>query len=207
MGPCVTMRRSPVENLAEDCLPRGSEELRVSCDLSEVQRDFQFRDSLPFDAAAICTGNWVRLKCQYGCRNYGTSWSCPPTTPDAAQVRAILSEYRTALLLRSSIDDHTAGDDRAERQARVVHWKGTVEAEKQLFRSGYYRAFALNAGACPLCEKCSYPKPCIHPEEIRPSISSFSVDVFQTLEKLGISLKVLRDRKVTFDRYSIILVE
>ena len=46
--------------------------------------------------ADIVTANWVRLKCQFGCKNYGTKLTCPPYSPSPEDTRKVLDEYRQA---------------------------------------------------------------------------------------------------------------
>ena len=33
------------------------------------------------DPKTVVTGNWVRLKCQFGCGGYGERLTCPPYSP------------------------------------------------------------------------------------------------------------------------------
>ena len=37
-----------------------------------------FAKAAIIDPATVVTGNWVRLKCQYGCGGYGACLTCPP---------------------------------------------------------------------------------------------------------------------------------
>ncbi|MCX8109927.1 MAG: DUF2284 domain-containing protein, partial [Syntrophorhabdaceae bacterium] len=47
----------------------------------------------------IFTAPWVRMKCQFGCPNYGMSLCCPPHTPTPEETRKILDSYTYALLI------------------------------------------------------------------------------------------------------------
>lgn len=51
------------------------------------------------EVAGIRTGAWTRMKCQYGCPNYGLNLCCPPYTPSYEQMRAFLAEYAKAILV------------------------------------------------------------------------------------------------------------
>jgi predicted metal-binding protein len=48
----------------------------------------------------IVLAEWVRWKCRYGCPDYGLWLKCPPHSPTPTETRALLSEYRRALLFR-----------------------------------------------------------------------------------------------------------
>jgi predicted metal-binding protein len=76
-----------------------------------------------------------------------------------------------------------------------------------LFLEGYYKAFALVSGVCSLCKKCAYPEPCRFPQEKRPMIESFSIDVIGTLRNLGGTSHVAVNTGEVFNYYGIILLE
>ncbi len=86
-------------------------------------------------------------------------------------------------------------------------WKGTVSLERMLFLEGYYKAFSLVGENCALCKTCAYPNDCKFPQEKRPSVESFSIDVISTLKNLGKISAVNDDIKDEFNYYGIILVE
>ncbi len=162
----------------------------------------------PFCVEKIVVADWVSLKCRYGCSKYGTSWCCPPATPDTDKARAILGEYSLALLLvgvQRCADFHL--NTAKKRTNQVRYWKGTISLERQLFLEGYYKAFSLVSGSCALCKECAYPKACRFPMEKRPTIESFSIDVIGTLQNLGTTSKVAKDRRNAFNYYGVILLE
>ena len=156
----------------------------------------------------IAVAEWVRLKCKYGCKNYGKSWCCPPETPAPEQTKALINEYDKALLLCGSIrNTHFYKDNHQKRRKQVYLWKATVAVERKLFLSGYYKAFAMVSESCALCKECLYPKECKFPTDRRPSIESLSIDVFQTLKNIGKKFKLAGDITDEYNCYSIILLE
>lgn len=108
------------------------------------------------NASDVVVRDWVRLKCQYGCDGYGKCLTCPPYSPNPEQMRRILSWYSSAMLLRF------------EPEWENVH-KVVARLEREAFLSGYYSAFGLASGSCPLCKECNL-KNCVHPELARPSM-------------------------------------
>ncbi|MFZ0243083.1 MAG: DUF2284 domain-containing protein [Desulfobacterales bacterium] len=162
----------------------------------------------PFSVERIIVAEWVQLKCRYGCNKYNTNWCCPPATPNSERVRKIISEYTTALLLvgTKSCSDFYRNNGR-KRDGQVKGWKGTISLERMLFLEGYYKAFSLVGECCALCKECAYPADCRFPQEKRPSVESFSIDVIGTLKNLGTTSKVAMGKSATYNYYGIILLE
>ncbi len=162
----------------------------------------------PFPTDKINVAEWVHLKCRYGCSRYNTNWCCPPATPSPERTKTILSEYKRALLLvgSKSCEDFYRDNNR-KRINQVRCWKGTLSLERMLFLEGYYKAFSLVGECCALCKECAFPEPCRFPQEKRPSVESFSIDVIGTLKNLGTTSKVATRTTETFTYYGIILLE
>jgi predicted metal-binding protein len=175
--------------------------------LKEAGKNYGLESITPFSAEDIIVAEWVSLKCRYGCSRYNRSWCCPPATPGPDKVRQILAEYSQALLLQSSHRmPQFYRDDVRKRSILVRCWKGTVSLERILFLEGYHKAFSLVGESCALCKKCVYPNNCRFPQEKRPSLESFSIDVIGTLHRLGIKPQVAKDINAAFSYYAIILV-
>jgi predicted metal-binding protein len=156
----------------------------------------------------IAVAEWVHWKCKFGCKYYGKSWCCPPETPTPDQARGILLEYEKAILLCGSGENINHHKDNHQKRRKQVHvWKGTVALERQLFLLGYYKAFALVSESCALCKECGYPHECKFPMNRRPSVESFSIDVFQTLNNVGKRFQIAKDILEPHNSYSIILLE
>jgi len=162
----------------------------------------------PFSVEKIVVAEWVHLKCRYGCNRYSTNWCCPPATPSPDKVRKILGEYSLGLLLvgSKSCSDFYLNNAR-KRAIQVKCWKGTVSMERMLFLEGFYKAFSLVGECCALCKECAYPHDCRFPQEKRPSVESFSIDVIGTLKNLGQTSQVATRTADTFNYYGIILLE
>lgn len=175
--------------------------------ISEKGKDYNIESIKPFSVDKFEFGEWVGLKCRYGCSQFGTNWSCPPATPDSSQARAIVSEYSIALLLTGTQKcTNFYLNNNKTRGEQVRFWKGTISLERQLLLHGYDKAFGLVAGSCCLCKECAYPEACRFPAEKRPTIESFAIDVIGTLKNLGIETKVARDIKEPFKYYTMILL-
>jgi predicted metal-binding protein len=188
----------------DDC----QKEREILSTIQPVVRKHGIDEILLINIKDICVADWVMLKCKYGCKKFGKSWCCPPETPVPEQVRTILSEYKKALLLCGSIKStQFYRDNYQKRRKQVQIWKGTVALERRLFLAGYYKAFALVAESCALCRECTYPQECKFPMDRRPSVESFSIDVFRTLENIGKQFEIAKDIMKEHNCYGLILLE
>ena len=161
----------------------------------------------------IVVENRVLLKCQYGCDSYGHKFVCPPYTPTPDEFRKILKEYQSVLvvkfpahaeakedvgrsLLRNQFGPDTTSDIRERTRKFWDTWNedkkrillAMLDLEKAAFNRGYTLAFALTAGACSLCDKCTLEGTCTHPAMARFSEHAVGVNVTKTLANIGMSV-------------------
>lgn len=148
-------------------------------------------------ASDIIVGDWVRIKCQYGCSGYGQCLTCPPYSPTPAMTRKILSNYQWAILLKF--------DPKASNYDWSIFHKVTVKLEKELFLNGYYNAFGFASGPCPYCSKCNLEQ-CKHPGKARPSMEASGIDVYATVRKAGFEINVIRRRDEQPKFFTVVLV-
>jgi len=142
--------------------------------------------------ASVVTGQWVRMKCQYGCDGYGQCLTCPPYSSAPETTAKMLKEYRRAILIH--------GNDHMDISAVAVKLEGMI------FLDGYYKALAFGAGPCRLCSKCNL-KACTHAYEARPSMEASGIDVYQTAHNNGYPIKVVTDKSCRRNYYSLVLIE
>jgi predicted metal-binding protein len=171
-------------------------------------KKYGIHDITLFSVEKIVIAQWVHLKCRYGCRQHDSSWCCPPATPGPEEARAIVAEYTTALLFeqRQCNFDFYRNNSRKRKQ-QVAGWKGIISMERILFLEGYRKVFALVGECCALCKECSYPEKCRFPQEKRPSVESFSIDLIGTLGNIGKKSFVAKNKGEAFNTYGIILLD
>jgi len=150
-------------------------------------------DAKVIDPKSIVVKDWVRLKCQYGCGNYGKSLTCPPHSPTPEQTRKTLKGYSHAILMRVP-DESTATHDMI------------AKLERHVFLSGYHSAFGLVAGPCERCKKCNLQH-CVYPRLARPSLESSGIDVYATARKNGFHIDVLKTRRQKPTYFGLLLVQ
>lgn len=161
------------------------------------------------EVAKIRTGAWTRMKCQFGCPNYGATLCCPPYTPDFEQTQKFLAEYKYGLIVEYTVNiEGVKPEDFGKVDAQVG--KGLLELlltlERDAFLMNHYRAFALKAGRCRLCDKCNLHK-CVHPTQARPSLEACGIDVFALAQDNGFDMKVITGPVKELKIYGMLLVE
>lgn len=154
------------------------------------------------DVRNVAVGNWVRMKCQFGCGGYGECLTCPPYSPTPEFTKKMLDEYSQGLLMQ--IENILPAD---EEKVFSKFKKTVVNLEREIFLDGYYKTFGMTAGPCSFCRSCDLTKPCKHPRLARPSMEACGIDVYQTARNCGFSLEVVKSRDLPCSYISLILIE
>lgn len=63
-------------------------------------RDRGYIDYKWIDPQKIIISQWVRMKCMYGCGEYGQNACCPPNLPSVSECERFFHEYRDAVIFR-----------------------------------------------------------------------------------------------------------
>lgn len=155
-------------------------------------------DAKQISTQDVFTGEWVLLKCQYGCGGYNRRLTCPPYSPTPDQTRRMLDEYETAVLLHSSATEWAK-----QGELRDI----AIKLERKAFLAGYHKAFAMGAGPCHLCNPCGFEEGCKHANAARPAMEACGIDVFQTVRAAGMPIKVVTDRECPQDYYALLMVD
>jgi len=171
-------------------------------------------------ASAIVIADWVRFKCRYGCKGYAKHLGCPPYAPSPQETRAMVSDYRTGLLLRfEGVPGHESfgPDDLPEDfhhfYRDLILWvNSTVHLiEKTAFYDGFYKAFGFGGYPCIYCEECvaeqcdgpvdeSMRRLCRHMDRVRPSMEAAGMDVFATAKNAGWELSTIPCRDLEYGK-------
>ncbi|MCD1295484.1 metal-binding protein [Methanocella sp. CWC-04] len=156
-------------------------------------------------------GEWVRWKCQFGCKGYGKHLNCPPYVPGPSETKKLLKEYETAYIVRfpgipgmEDLDPDTIPVNWHSFLKDLIVWihETMYDLEQHAFYQGYYKALAFGAYPCIFCEDCipeetkgiidvSLKRECRHMEKVRTSMEAVGIDVFATVHKMGLPLEVV----------------
>ena len=166
-------------------------------------------DAKFIDVKKIKVGAWTRMKCQFGCPNYGQTLCCPPYAPTYDATQAFLKEYKKAMLVQFTSP---------MPQGKKVDWvkvdmdisngllKLLLGVEREAFLLNYYKSFALKAGRCRLCKECNLKK-CVHPLEARPSMEACGIDVMALANDNGYKAEILTGPVKELKIYGLVLVD
>ena len=153
----------------------------------------------------IIVSQWVRMKCMFGCAEYGRNACCPPNVPPVSECRQFFDEYSTGVIFHFQ--------KRFEKPEDRFAWckkvnRALVELEREVFLSGYRRAFLLFMDSCSFCADCTGIRAeCKSPELARPAPEAMAVDVFATVRQYGYPVEVLKDYSEPMNRYAFLMIE
>ena len=150
------------------------------------------------DSRSVITAEWVRMKCQFGCRVFGMSLCCPPCTPTPDLTRKVIGSYQKVLLLHRRL----INGERTKTFNEAV-----VRLETEMFLDGYYKAWSMGSGPCRLCKECNLPAPCKQSYLARPSMEACGIDVFKTARGNGFEIKVAQTHDEERNIFGLVLVE
>ena len=160
-------------------------------------------------ASEVIVGDWVRQKCEFGCRGYARYFTCRPYTPSPEETRKRLQEYSHALLVEFT--------ELKEKEEQLDVHKLMFQLEREAFLSGLYKAFAYVSGPCRLCDICQAgelrhgqlesKKGCKNPKMARPSMEGCGIDVFATGRKAGYEIDVVKEKDECYKCFGLLLLE
>jgi predicted metal-binding protein len=148
--------------------------------------------AVEIDPCVIVTAPWVIHKCRFGCRMYGHSHCCPPKTPNYKQTQEIINCYKKAILFHCHYITSVT--------------PMAVEAERELFLDGYYKAIGFGSGPCRVCKQCGADS-CSFPQKTVPSMEACGIDVFATVRANGFEIRTLRHGDEIQNHFGLLLIE
>lgn len=126
-------------------------------DLEEKFRKRGFTDFKWLDPQKIVVAQWARMKCIYGCGEYGKTATCPPNTPSVSECERFFREYRLAAVFH--FEKVVAKPEDRSAWTRRLDLK-LLKLERDIFLSGYQKAFLLFMDSCNVCPECVEKESC-----------------------------------------------
>lgn len=173
--------------------------------LEELFRKHGFTDFRWLDPKEIVLGQWVRMKCLYGCVEYGRTATCPPHAPSVEDCERFFKEYRRAVVFHF--------EKKVDRPEDRHAWSRKIDLallklEQEIFMAGLFKAFLMYMDSCNICLECSGgPAGCKEPKLARPTPDALGIDVFTTVRKLGYPIEVLSDYRQAMNRYAFLMID
>ncbi len=173
--------------------------------LEEIFVNQGYDDYKWIDPKKIVVAQWARMKCMFGCKNYGHCGTCPPNTPSVPECREFVQGYKSCAVFHFT--QKVKKPEARFAWTRKVNSK-LLKLEREVFLSGYYKAFLFFMDSCSFCETCPGVRQlCKNLKMARPSPESMAVDVFATVRKIGYPIDVLYDYKQVMNRYAFLFIE
>ena len=172
--------------------------------IESILKDQDFTDYKWINPKEIVVAHWVRVKCTFGCADYGLG-TCPPNTPSVNDCDSFFKEYESALIIRLNkfADKSSYPSDWSKEMTNKL-----LDIEREIFLSGFQKVFLLNQTACSLCKDCSGNRiDCKDKIKSRPSPESFAVDVYKTVRTAGLDINVVAQNPAEMNRIAILLIE
>jgi len=164
-----------------------------------------FTDFRWIDPGKIVTAQWVRMKCLFGCHEFGKTASCPPNMPSVSECEKFFREYKEAVIFH--FEKKVAKPEDRFPWTRKVNLK-LLKLEREIFLSGYEKAFLLFMDSCNICKECAGIKEkCKESRLSRPTPEAMSVDVYSTVRRVGYPIEVLYDYRQAMNRYAFLMIE
>jgi len=164
-----------------------------------------FSDYRWLDPAEIVVAEWVRMKCLYGCREYGRNAACPPNAPPVAECARFFMEYKRAAVFHFAKTVDRPEDRHAWGRKLNLD---LLKLEQEVFKAGFVKAFLIFFDSCGICLECAGSRTaCKEPKLSRPTADALAVDVYSTVRKLGYPIRVLSDYDQEMNRYAFLLIE
>jgi predicted metal-binding protein len=188
----------------------------------------------PIDTGDIVVAEWVRWKCQFGCKGYAKHLSCPPYVPGPDSTRKLLKEYTKAYIVHfkgipglKDIDPDKIPENWHPMLRDLILWVHDTmyTLEQAAFYKGYYKSLAFAAYPCIYCDECvselqkgvvdlSLKRDCPHGDKVRTSMEAAGIDVYETVRRIGQPISVVpcknneygRIMRTDIDSYGLLLV-
>ena len=164
-----------------------------------------FTDYRWLDPAEVVVAEWVRMKCMYGCREYGRNAACPPNAPPVDACARFFREYRRAAVFHFAKTVERPEDRHPWSRKLSLE---LLKLEHEVFKAGYVKAFLIFFDSCGICLECAESRTeCKEPKLSRPTPDAMAVDVYATVRKIGYPIEVLSDYGQEMNRYAFLLID
>lgn len=164
----------------------------------------RFKDFKWINPQKIVISHWVRMKCIFGCNEYGKNACCPPNTPPVEECQSFFREYIEAAVFH--FKKKLQNPEQRHKWTRGIN-KRLIKLEREVFLNGNQKAFMLFMDSCSFCSTCTEKRiDCIDKKSTRPPPEAMAIDVFSTVRQLNYPIEVLRDYSEAMNRYAFLLI-
>ena len=173
--------------------------------LEELFLKHRFKNFRWINPQNIVTAHWVRMKCMFGCKEYGKNACCPPNTLPVDECKSFFRDYSEGAVFH--FEKQLEKPEERHKWTRGINQR-LLSLEREVFLAGNPKAFLLFMDSCNICENCAEERSkCKNKMSARPTPEAMAIDVFSTVRHLGYPIEVLCDYSKTMNRYAFLLVE
>ncbi len=156
-------------------------------------------------ANEICAQDDLAELCKApNCENYGASLSCPPHVAGPAAFRRLVKKYTNALVFKLEVPTDILLTDDRWQVSQVLH-EIAAKIEIDAINAGFKKARAYAGGSCKKifchghkdCLGITAKETCRHPQQARPSMSGFGINVAKLIELAGWSKDAMPGKKLS----------
>jgi predicted metal-binding protein len=155
--------------------------------LAREALDTGFSHASKLNTEALVFMPEVREMCSADrCQQYGRNWRCPPACGSLEEASALARQYSYGMLVQTvgKMDDDF---DYETIMSTSEKHKENFSALVRKLKSRYDDVLPMGAGACNVCETCTYPDaPCRHPGDAITSMEAYGLWVSKVCELSGV---------------------
>ena len=135
--------------------------------LETIFQKHGYSDFKWIDPKEIVVAHWVRMKCMFGCNEYGRVAACPPNVPTVEECQKFFQDYSEAVIFHFA--RAVAKPEDRHEWTKGLNLK-LLDLEREIFTSGYEKAFLLFLDSCGICKSCRDTRAeCKEPKLSRPT--------------------------------------
>jgi len=151
---------------------------------------YNFKEYKEFDISLIRIDQAVRNICrQNACGQYGNNHMCPPAIKDIKEWEKEILLYKNAVIVTKVYQTKDSYDIKAWFEG-IADFQKTLVGLKEDVGTQFpkKRILLLGAGACFICEECTFRegKFCRFPEKAFPSLEACGIDVMSLSKSAGV---------------------
>jgi len=163
--------------------------------LSAIAQECGFTHSAPLEVSTLEFMQEVRDMCNADqCDKYGKSWSCPPACASLEELRTLVLGYSGGVLVQTVGELEDSYDWEGIITSGLLH-KSNFGKMWDVLDRDYSDVLAMGAGACMLCEVCTYPdEPCRFPDRMSASMEACGLFVSKVCTDNSLAYNYGQDR-------------
>ena len=173
--------------------------------LEDLFRKHRFKNFRWINPQKVVISHWVRMKCMFGCNEYGKNACCPPNTLSVDECKSFFRDYSEGVIFH--FEKQLEKPEDRHKWTRLINQR-LLRLEREVFLADNPKAFLLFMDSCNICENCAEERSkCKNKMSARPTPEAMAIDVYSTVRQLGYPIEVLGDYSKTMNRYAFLLVE